>query len=235
MSKELSRRDFLKASALAGVSLALPLKESESFTPPVDVLPEKDIDYSSLPFGKKLEGIMGDGVYPALGYRHLQETVKVDNTPDGGHHIGVDFNWGDFDEDMGTPLKLILNGVCVFTGDGEWRSMGLVAIFCHRLPDGSLIYSRYAHLDSWLAEVGKNYKAGELIGKMGKSGWKNGFSHLHLDIANRECFERHYLVDPWWYPHKAPVREIERYFLDPVELINKYQGKKETWHNPPRE
>ena len=222
MSKELSRRDFLKASALAGVSLVIPHKESEPFVPPLDILPEESVEYSSLPFGRELEKIIGDGVYPPLGYRHLQQTVNVDNTPDGGHHIGVDFNWGDFDEDMGTPLKLAFNGVCVYTGNGEWRNLGKVAIFCHRLPDGSLIYSRYGHLDSWFVEPGKNYQAGDFIGKMGKSGWKYGFSHLHLDIANRDCFEKHYLDDPWWYPHKAPIREIERYFLDPVELLEQF-------------
>ena len=222
MSKELSRRDFLKAATMLGASFAMPRKEGESPELPLDVFPERTATYSLPPFGNDLEAIMGDGVFPGLGYRHLQETVNVDYSLDGGHHIGVDFNCGDFDEDLGTPLRLIMNGVCVFVGDGDYRDLGKIAMFCHRLPDGTLIYTRYCHLDSWDAEVGTNYRAGEIIGTMGKSGWPNGFSPLHFDAGNRELFERHWQEDPWWYPNRAPVSYINRFFVDPAELIQRY-------------
>ena len=178
---------------------------------------------------------MGDGIRPSLGYRHLQETVNVDFTPDGGHHIGVDFNCGDYDEDMGTPLALIMDGVCVLTAETRYRDLGKIATFCHRLPDRSLIYSRYAHLNGFTAEQGRNYRAGEIIATMGKSGWENGYAHLHLDIASRNAFEEKYMTDPWWYPHNAPVSFIERYFLDPVGLIGTYLRKPKNSRNIPIE
>ncbi len=229
MSKELNRRGFLKVCALGGVGLFAPNKEGEGISP-LDVLPERTVTYSVPPFGDNLESIIGDGVYPALGYRHLQETVNVDYTPDGGHHIGVDFNWGDFDDDLGTPLALIMNGVCVLTAETRYRDLGKIAIFCHRLPDESLVYSRYAHLNNLTAEPGRNYSVGEIIASMGKSGWENGFAHLHLDIANRRAFEIRYMEDPWWYPHRATINNIQRYFLDPVEIIDTYLRRQKNSH-----
>jgi murein DD-endopeptidase MepM/ murein hydrolase activator NlpD len=220
MSQEYSRRDFLAFSLLAGVGAFVHFKEGEPDTP-LDIVPEQDVTYSVPPFGNSLEEIMGDGVNPGGGYRFLQPTVNVNYAPDGGHHLGVDFNWGDIDEDCGTPLRLIMNGVCVFAGECSYhRDLGKIAIFCHRLSDGSLIYTRYAHLNSFSVTAGTNYRVGEIVATMGKSGWENGFCHLHLDILTRAGFADHILADPWWYPHTAPVRYLRRYFLDPVEVIS---------------
>jgi murein DD-endopeptidase MepM/ murein hydrolase activator NlpD len=214
--QEPSRRDFLKMTSLLAAGLFLPKREIETHLPQ-DLTPERTVSYSVPPFGENINETVG------IGYTHLEKTIGADNEPDGGHHIGTDFNWGYLDEDLGTPLKLIMDGVCVFAQEKSGRSLGTIAIFCHKLPDGSLIYSRYAHLESTTAEIGKNYRAGNFIGKMGKSGWENGFSHLHLDIANRATFEERYLTDdPYWYPRKAPLYYLKSFFLDPVTIIKSY-------------
>jgi murein DD-endopeptidase MepM/ murein hydrolase activator NlpD len=224
-SERLSRRAMLKLVALGAGSLAFsPMLEN----PPnplevLDLIPEKFVTHSVWPIARNPETIMGDGKNSGLGYTHLMPTVNIDMTPDGGRHIGTDFNWGDHDEDCGTPLRMIMNGVCVFAADGEWRQLGKIAIFCHRFPDETLLYSRYAHLDNWNVEVGKEYKVGEIIGNMGKSGWDNGFCHLHLDLGTRKVFEEHYngkFASAWWYPHFAPIHYVEKYFVDPAKIIS---------------
>jgi murein DD-endopeptidase MepM/ murein hydrolase activator NlpD len=226
---------MLKIAALGAASLAFsPFVENPPNSQEVlDLVPEKYITYSVWPFNGKPEEIMGDGINPSLGYTHLMPTVNEDMTPDGGHHLGVDFNWGDHDDDYGTPLKMIMNGICVFVGDGDWRQLGKIAIFCHRFPDETLLYSRYAHLDSWGVEVGKEYEVGEIVGKMGKSGWEQGYSHLHLDIGTRKVFERHYTgiwANPWYYPHKESLYYKNLFYVDPAKVIEENLRPK----RPPR-
>jgi len=221
--RKLTRREFLKvASSLAGLGL-LPSLEGEA---PVvlDILPERTAAFSVLPFGNSLDAIIGNGTNPNTGYTHLQPTVDVHYQPDGGLHIGADFNRHDVEDDSGTPLDLIMDGVCVFAGDGIYRDLGKIAIFCHRLPDESLIYSRFCHMGSWNVQIGQNYRAGDLVGLMDHSGRPNGRSHLHLDIANRRGFSEKIMPDPWWYPHGPAVREqlIQRFFVDPIEIIRTY-------------
>ena len=221
--RKLTRREFLKvASSLAGLGL-LPSLEGEA---PVvlDILPERTAAFSVLPFGNSLDAIIGNGTNPNTGYTHLQPTVDVHYQPDGGLHIGADFNRHDVEDDSGTPLDLIMDGVCVFAGDGIYRDLGKIAIFCHRLPDESLIYSRFCHMGSWNVQIGQNYRAGDLVGLMDHSGRPNGRSHLHLDIANRRGFSEKIMPDPWWYPHGPAVGEqlIQRFFVDPIEIIRTY-------------
>lgn len=223
-TERLSRRDILKLAAFGASGLALTpmLENSPNPQEAIDLLPKNIVTHSVWPIDGDPNIIMGDGKNPGVGYTHLMPTVNRDWSSDGGHHIGTDFNWGDHDEDCGTPLKMIMNGVCVFTADGEWRQLGKIAIFCHRFSDGTLLYSRYAHLDSWDVEVGKEYKVGEIVGKMGKSGWQKGFCHLHLDLGTRKVFEEHYngkFADAWWYPHHALNNYVEKYFVDPAIII----------------
>ncbi|RLC32257.1 hypothetical protein DRH13_01945 [Candidatus Woesebacteria bacterium] len=223
-SERLSRRGMLQLVAFGAGRLVLSpmLENSPNPQEVLDLVPKKYVTHSVWPFAGDSETIMGDSKNPGLGYTHLMPTVNMDMTPDGGHHIGIDFNWGHHDEDCGTPLKMIMNGVCVFAADGDWKQLGKIAIFCHRFPDETLLYSRYAHLDSWNVEVGKEYKAGEIIGNMGKSGWDNGFCHLHLDLGKREVFEKHYTgmwADAWYYPHKIPTYYVERFYVDPAKVI----------------
>ncbi len=108
--QKLTRREFLKVVAplsLAGLGL-LPSSEGES---PValDILPERTAYYSVLPFGNSLDAIIGNETNPATGYLHLHQTVDVHFQPDGGLHIGADFNRNDVEDDSGTPLDLIMD------------------------------------------------------------------------------------------------------------------------------
>lgn len=224
--KSVSRRDFLKFALTGMFSLAFgDILDLSKYPEALDIQPALVVDNAIPPFDAVLKNQIGDGSNPGGGYRHLQPTVNQGWAKDGGHHIGADFNLGKNDQDCQIKTRLIANGVCVFTGNQTGRDLGNVAIFCHKLPDSTLLYSRYAHLHSYFAEVGKEYAIGEVIGLNGKSGWENGHCHLHLDVATRACFEERYTSlypDLWWYPYKAPTWYISLYFIDPVKFIEKY-------------
>ena len=225
----ISRRQFLAFSGdlLKSVGyLALPPNlEPDDASEVLDIEPTESVTYSVWPMDGDPLKMIGDGINPPLGYRHLQATVDTKMNMDGGHHIGVDFNLGDENDDLGAPLNMIANGVCIFTGESNYRDLGKVAIFCCKLPDGQLVYPRYAHMLDWDVSAGQEINVGQLVGKCGKSGWEKGNAHLHLDVGTRQVLEDHYtgiFADPWWYPHKAPVAYIERYYIDPVNLIETY-------------
>jgi len=183
----------------------------------LDLVPESPSASASWPLTGLPEEISG--------YRHLQATIDDQRQPDGGRHLGTDFNIGEGDEDLGAPAYLILDCFAVFTGDGRSRELGRIAIFSCKIPDGSLVYPRYAHLLDWTVVPGEFYSAGTLVGHVGKSGWDSGSPHLHLDVATRLTFEERYtglLADPWWYPHMAPRWYQAQRYLDPVALLTDY-------------
>lgn len=224
MSERISRRDFLRSAAigLGAVALESRLPGSSEEEVVLDVVPKRVANRAVWPIDGNLSEIMGDGKNPGLGYTHLMPTVNADYTFDSGHHIGVDFNKGDNDDDCGEPLRMIMDGVCVHASKASNRDLGNIAIFCHKLENGNLVYSRYAHLLSYAVEPGKEYSRGQIIASTGKSGWEQGHCHLHLDIATRLTFDWHYTgiwQDPRWYPHKASVQTIKRHFLDPAKII----------------
>lgn len=232
---KISRKDFLRLAgqSLAGLGL-LPFLEQGQENLPQDLLPEKRIDYSVWPLEGEVSEIMGDGKKAVDGYTHLMPTIGYSGKRNGGHHIGVDFNLGDHDEDLGLSLRLVMNGICVFTGEQTRWGLGKIAIFCHEMPNGELLYSRYAHLDDWNCKVGKSFEAGDIVAKLGNSG-RQDFAHLHLDMANREVFEKHYMFDPWWYPFKAPIWYLNKYFSDPAEVIGEHLKPEEVPQPRPRE
>lgn len=229
--KGLSRRQFFDLGLKMGIATFFaPLLEGDSPPEVLDIEPDRPVSHSAWPMDGDPDKMIGDGINPPLGYRHLQATVDTKMKPDGGHHIGVDFNLGDKDDDLGAELKMIAKGVCIFRGESTFRDLGKIAIFCCKLPDGQLVYPRYAHMLDWNVSAGQTVDTGELVGKCGKSGWENGNAHLHLDVGTRLTLEGHYrgiFAEPWWYPHKAPVSYIERYYIDPVQLIKSYLPKKE--------
>jgi murein DD-endopeptidase MepM/ murein hydrolase activator NlpD len=221
----LTRRGFLQIiNALPW--LFSPLTDKSGVNEVFDFLPSKYAGCAKAPLPGRLEGQIGNRNYPNDGYQHLEPITLPLGIRDNSHHIGTDFNNGNDDVDMGVKVTTIMDGVCVFSDTYSNRDLGNIVIICSQLPDSSLIYTRYAHLSNISASVGVDYAMGEQIAEVGKSGFENGYCHLHLDIATRELFEYRYrgqFADPRWYPRFAPVEFIERYYLDPVKLITDYQ------------
>ncbi len=157
--------------------------------------------------------------YVKLGYSHLDVVRDRSGHPTGGHHIGIDFNAGEGDEDLGLPAALIGHGRCVSIIETPFGcGLGRVAIFEHRLPEGDTVYSRYAHLDTVEVSLGATYPLGARVGTIGRSGCQRS-SHLHLDLGTDAIWQRTLCRRAWFYPDKAPPSWINRHFLDPRAFI----------------
>lgn len=116
-------------------------------------------------------------------------------------HEGVDMA-----STLGEPIHAIADGTVVeFSQDS--RSGSYVRIE-HRLPDGTVYYSAYAHQSSSdvLVKEGDTVTAGQVIGAVGNEGWSTG-PHLHFEIRTADDTP----VDPMqWMP------EHQAHFLDQV-------------------
>jgi murein DD-endopeptidase MepM/ murein hydrolase activator NlpD len=85
-------------------------------------------------------------------------------------HSGVDISGG-----MGDPIRAIEGGVVVMA---ELRNgYGNTIVVDH----GDKVASVYAHLSRFEVNVGDVIARGELIGRIGSTGWSTG-PHLHLEI-----------------------------------------------------
>ncbi len=217
-SPSLSRRGFLHllgmTAAAAGIPPYLTARTGGAAPPAAHV------------FRSPLEGQI------EMGYRHFDATRDAAGRPDGGHHIGIDLNLADGDVDEGVAVRTIADGVCVFAADTWWGcGLGRMVILRHVLPDGSQIYSRFAHLQRVDTKPGAVCSRGEVLGRLGRSGCQRS-AHLHLDLALERTWETYLLERPWYYPYRAPRWWLKQYFLDPDLYLP--QEPDPAWSNPMR-
>ena len=113
-------------------------------------------------------------------------------------HQGVDLSNGR----GGGPVRAAGNGLVVEVGGKGWnRGYGRHVVLAHRLSDGSLVYSIYAHLapQSVTVHQGQFVGAGWVIGRVGMSGRATS-PHLHFEVRvardPEERWENSPVVDP---------------------------------------
>ena len=100
-----------------------------------------------------------------------------------GHkgHLGEDYA-----KPENTPVYAVANGKVVNRLD-EDPSWGNAIIIEHKLIDGRIIYSQYAHLNQILVNVNQTVTRGQKIGLVGKTGFATGY-HLHFEIKSANIF-----------------------------------------------
>ncbi len=84
-------------------------------------------------------------------------------------HPGVDIGASE-----GTPVFSAINGVVTYSGWMEGYG-NLVQVF-----DGRML-TRYGHLSQIDCYVGEKVSSGELVGRVGSTGWSTG-PHLHFEV-----------------------------------------------------
>lgn len=110
------------------------------------------------------------------------------NDARGGHHTGDDLNGiGGMNTDLGDAVYAAADGLVVYVGVPS-EGWGKVVIMAHRLSDGSMVHSMYAHLlESFVKE-------NEIIGrgqKIAEVGTANGTypAHLHYEIRKTNAVD----------------------------------------------
>lgn len=140
-------------------------------------------------------------------------SYDVDEGEYSGDHAGVDLKLP-----LGTPIGAIAGGrVNAVT---TTNALGLHVIIEHRLPDGSTVFSVYAHFGSAAVKVGDDVIPGQYIGNVGMTGNTSG-PHLHLQIDRGIAGEAHVA----YLPPKGTPRSVEEgYLINPMTFIATYRN-----------
>ncbi len=108
------------------------------------------------------------------------QTWGEQNDKRGGPHWGADLNGiGGENTDLGEPVYAAARGRVIFCGEPS-PNWGNVIVLLHRMPDGSLLQTLYAHLDKTLVRVGDTIPRGKMIGRVGNA-HGNYMAHLHFE------------------------------------------------------
>jgi murein DD-endopeptidase MepM/ murein hydrolase activator NlpD len=94
----------------------------------------------------------------------------------GGHGKSRDFHRGlDISAPRGTPVRAVAPGIVAVAGNGN--GYGLYIVVNH----GNGMSTLYAHLLDFAVHRGDRVDAGEILGRVGKSGNATGY-HLHFEV-----------------------------------------------------
>lgn len=92
-------------------------------------------------------------------------------------HSGIDIG-----APYGTPIRAANYGRVIFVG---WYSgYGKVIIIDHGTINGAQTTTLYAHMSTTIAKQGMNVKKGDVIGKVGTTGYSTG-PHLHFEVRQK--------------------------------------------------
>jgi hypothetical protein len=136
-------------------------------------------------------------------------------------HTGEDWNGrGGGDSDLGDSIYAISHGRVVEFGDYP-PSWGNIVLLEHALPDGSRVWSQYAHLEQiMVGQVGQLIKRGQQIGTMGKGAKTTQYpqgrwiAHLHFEIRRTK------LPITNWQPTVADRNQVLTHYINPTPFIN---------------
>ena len=129
-----------------------------------------------------------------------------------GYHTGKDLNGiGGQNTDLGLPVYAAARGLVVYSGEPspEW---GNVVVLAHKMPDGTIMQTLYAHLQDREARVGQHVCRGQKIGSIGTAGGRYA-AHLHFEAIPSLCIEAGM---PGYHPRGVMNR------IDPAELIRQH-------------
>lgn len=111
-----------------------------------------------------------DFKYISSGFTTGRRYVEAFNVSTGHRAI-------DYAASLGTPIKSVGNGTVTFAG---WSSAGYGNLVSIRHND--TFSTNYAHMSKILVKKGQKVSQGEIIGKVGSTGFSTG-PHLHFEMV----------------------------------------------------
>lgn len=154
-------------------------------------------------------------------------------------HPGED--WNDLrggDSDLGAPVYTAAHGQVV-TAD-SFPAWGNIVLIEHLMPDGSRVWSQYAHLQERLVEEGQVVQRGDQIGTIGKGAGDRYPAHLHFEVrlqslpANQWGLTRDQVLQAYADPthfiksHRPGGVKVEITVDDAKEVFVRSESK--YWH-----
>jgi len=135
-----------------------------------------------------------------------------------GAHQGADLD----NRRGGDPVRAAASGLVIAARDSGWNGgYGNCIVIAHRLPEGGVAYSVYAHLapKSVAVASGSSVLAGERLARVGHTGHATT-THLHFEVripANlEEPWENARVVDPIAFvAARLPVRRADSTWAAP--------------------
>jgi len=154
---------------------------------------------------------------------HKIDTVLVDPgyfKSLGFWHPGEDWNGrGGGDTDLGDPIYAVAHGKVVDMG--HYPVWGNIVLLEHALPDGSRVWSQYAHLDKiMVSQQGQTVQRGQQIGTMGKGDNNRYIAHLHFEIRKKS------LPIGNWSPMVKDRSAVLANYHNPTEFIQAHRPQK---------
>ncbi len=145
------------------------------------------------------------GIPDAAGYYNAQGFGK-------NNHLGDDWNANTGgNTDLGDPVFAVSNGYVKNAEDirGGW---GNVIRILHKLPNGEMVESLYAHCDTVLVKQGDWVKRGDPVGTIGTA---HGiyYAHLHFEMRSNTTMG----IGGGYSANQTG-------YLDPTEFINEHRS-----------
>ena len=138
----------------------------------------------------------------------------------GVWHTGEDWNGrGGGDTDLGDPIYAVSHGRVVALGYYP-PSWGNLVLLEHVLPDGSRVWSQYAHLDRiMVSQEGQPITRGQQVGTLGKGAKTDKYphgrwiAHLHFELR------RVSLPIDNWTPMVRDRNQVLANYFNPTPFI----------------
>ncbi|PJF30340.1 MAG: hypothetical protein CUN51_07990 [Candidatus Thermofonsia Clade 1 bacterium] len=125
-------------------------------------------------------GVVDRFDYPIDGISLVHDDFGLFRADFNGYHSGIDLAF----EREGEPVRAAARGRVTFSDPEGWDTEKGVVIIEHTMPDRSVVFSLYGHMESRepyiFPRVGQCVLRGDIIGVIGEP--RNSAPHLHYEI-----------------------------------------------------
>ncbi|GAB4474675.1 MAG: hypothetical protein Kow00124_14880 [Anaerolineae bacterium] len=181
------------------------------------IMPSQVMGFDS-PVGtaeERLSAMVWPGTwFDATGFAQFYTTVGP------AYHTGADLNNNKpvHDTDRDAPVYAAGDGTVTFSalGGGTW---GHIIVIRHTpLPDGTVVWTRYAHVHNPMVRAGERVERGQQIATVGNANGRLQAYHLHFDVAITDVLEQ----NPAHWPGNN-LAEVLRHYTDPRAFIEAHR------------